>query len=65
MDANNLPRKGTITQEQRVELYVDIIRKRLGGPLTDFNVALMRAKAPSAPELEALNLALKKLGWEK
>lgn len=57
--------KLTLTHEQRVQLYVDIIQKRLGGPLTDFNVALMRTKAPSQVELDALNAALVKLGWQR
>lgn len=65
MDAQNLPRKGTITHDQRVALYVDIIKTRLGGPLTDYNVALMRAKAPSQPELDALNDAIKQMGWQR
>lgn len=65
MDAQNLPKKGTLTHDQRVALYMDIIRTRMPGPLTDYNVALMRAKAPSQPELDALNAALVKLGWQK
>lgn len=57
--------KLTLTHEQRVDLYVNIIQLRMKGPMTDFNVALMREKAPSKPELDALNDALKKLGWER
>lgn len=57
--------KLTLTHEARVQLYVDIINTKLKGPLTDFNVALMRAKSPSQVELDALNDALKKLGWER
>lgn len=58
--------KLTLTHEARVQLYMDIINRGLkGAPLTDFNVALMRAKAPSQPELNALNDALKTLGWQR
>jgi hypothetical protein len=57
--------KLTLTHEQRVELYVKIIREKLGGPLTDFNVALMRTKCPSQVELDALNAALLQLGWQR
>ena len=58
--------KLTLTHEQRVELYVKIIESGLKKvPLTDFSVAYMRAKAPSKPELNALNAALLQMGWEK
>ena len=57
--------KLTLSHEERVALYVDIIRTKLKGPLTDFNVALMRAKSLSQVELDALNDALKKMGWER
>lgn len=63
----DLPKKGTITQEQRVALYVRIIQENLlpKGPLTEFTVNLIRAKAPSQAELDACNAALKQCGWEK
>lgn len=54
-----------LTHEERVKLYVGIIQANLKGPLTDFNVAYMRNRAPTQPELDALNDALKQLGWER
>lgn len=60
-----MTQKQPLTHEQRVALYVDIIKTRLPGPLTDFNVALMRTKSPGQKELDALNDALKQLGWQR
>jgi hypothetical protein len=57
--------KLTLTHEERVKLYVKIFNEHGPKPLTEFNVALMRNAAPSQPELDALNDALKQLGWEK
>lgn len=54
-----------LSHEARVDLYVNIIKAKLPGPLTEYNVALMRNAAPSVPEMEALNEALVKMGWEK
>jgi hypothetical protein len=57
--------KLTLTHEQRVQLYTDIIQTKLKSGLNDFIVATMRNKAPSQVELDALNAALVQLGWEK
>ena len=67
MNKQDLPRKGTITLEQRVALYVRIITENIlpKRVLTEHTVALMRNKAPSAAELAALNSALAQLGWVK
>lgn len=54
----------TLSHVQRIELYVNIITQK-GLPLTEYKVALMRNSAPSLIELEAINEALKQLGWEK
>jgi len=54
-----------LTPEQRVDLYVKIITEKMKGTLTDFNVAYMRNQSPGQKELDALNGALVKLGWQK
>lgn len=65
LDGKPLPRKGTLTHKGRVALYVEIINTKLQGPLTDFIVSYMRARAPSQEELNALNDALREVGWER
>ena len=53
-----------LSQVQRVALYKKIIiNKRV--VLSDFTVALMRNATPSLVALEAVNTALKELGWQK
>lgn len=54
-----------MTHEERVELYVKIIKNGLSLPLTEFKVNYMRNAAPSPPELAALNDALAQLGWQR
>ena len=55
----------TLSHAERVDLYVEIIKTKLQGPLNDFIVAAMRARAPSQIELDALNAALLQMGWER
>lgn len=56
--------KAPLTHEQRTELYVRIIKEKLG-VLTEFNVAYMRNNTPGQKEMDALNAALLQLGWQK
>lgn len=56
--------KTLMSHEERVQLYVRIIESQKL-TLSDYNVALMRNGAPGQRELDALNDALKQLGWER
>ena len=53
-----------MTHTDRVALYKKIIADKKV-QLTEFNVALMRAKAPNQAAMDALNAALKELGYER
>lgn len=57
----------TLTQEQRIELYVKILKEKFipKGLMNDFGIAYLRNAAPTAIELEALNTALTQCGWQK
>jgi hypothetical protein len=57
----------TLTQEQRVELYVKILREKFipKGHMNEFGVAYLRNAAPTQIEMDALNAALLQLGWQK
>jgi len=52
-----------LSHEKRVALYIHIIQG-FKLPLSQSHVATMRAKAPGSEELEALNEALRKLGFQ-
>ena len=54
-----------MTHQERVELYVKIIKTKLKLPLTEFKVNYMRNAAPTPHELAALNEALAQLGWQR
>lgn len=54
-----------LTHEQRVELYVNLIKSKLKQPLNDFIVATMRERAPGKDEAAALEDALTQLGWSR
>ena len=54
-----------MTHAERVDLYVKIIKAKLSMPLTDFKVAYLRNAAPGQKEMDALNDALIKLGWQR
>jgi hypothetical protein len=60
-----MEQKTALTHAERVALYRRIIQEKLGGALTDFNVAYMRAHAPTELAMRALNEALQQLGWQK
>ena len=55
---------GMMTHTQRVALYRRIIAdKRV--QLTEFTVALMRNAAPNQAAMDALNEALRELGYQR